>query len=405
MIAWMQNALQGQAGGTELLNDFATTSWAWISETVPAVPVYYAQPDEAVFYRAVTNTGDESLESMEVPAVPLSSAAHASPPPAFLLLPYGGVRGSGMADNRILDHQVISPPRWRQINNIYATLRKTSPEVPLLPSGTAGAAAPSGVTPQGLPVNFSADFEKWSSLLLGKDASKTPSRLRITDLGRDSQLRAALQSNKLFLVISKPDELKTHFGEHDAGTAGWNFSLDLDLWEKNNTILIFKYQDRPLRDLVEQTTQWALADTFNKPVDDTRRRLSQLIRDALATAVADAAPIKKEKWRELARAALIPQWSGILALNVPVGLPAELSGLAAGIKGDALTARYFGIDSSPVTPKNAVLNAGASSFFGLIDYSNKEPPELSDSGLIRSASRAPTNSRCRRARRFRKWRS
>ena len=132
---------------------------------------------------------------------------------------------------------------------------------------------------------------------------------------------------------------------------------------------------------MEQTTQWALAGTFNKNVDDTRRRLSQLIRDALTTAVADAAPIEKEKWRELTRAALNPQWSGILALNVPVGLPENLTGLAAGIKGDGLTARYFGIDSTPVTPKNAVLEAGASSFFGLIDYSDHEPPEPSDSGF------------------------
>ena len=130
---------------------------------------------------------------------------------------------------------------------------------------------------------------------------------------------------------------------------------------------------------MEQSTQWAFPDVFNENPEDTRRRLSQLIRDALTTTGADAPPLEKEKWRELTRAALNSEWSGILALNVLVGLPGELKGLAAGIKKGPLAARYFGIDSTPVAPKDGVLQAGASSLFALIDYSDHEPPTPSGS--------------------------
>ena len=331
-----------------------------------------------MFYQAISNTGDEFVESIESPAVPLSSAPHA-PAPAFPMMPYGGVRGSGMADYRILESQVIAPLRRRQIHDIYVKYLETGPELPLLPTGTT--APGNGVTPEGLLVKFSSDFAKWERVLLAKDASNPPKQLQVEDLGRESPFRAALQSNKLFLVITDPQELAAHFPHNEVEIAGWKFRLDPALWEAHNTILIFKYQDRPLRDLVEQTTQWALAEQFNQDIDATRRRLSQLVRDALATTSADATPLEKDKWQELTRAALNPQWSGILALNVPVGLPAELSGLAAGIRGDGLTARYFGVDSTPVKPRNGVLEAGRSSLFGLIDYLDKEPPDPNDSGF------------------------
>ena len=149
----------------------------------------------------------------------------------------------------------------------------------MLPTGTT--APGNGVTPEGLLVKFSSDFAKWEKVLLAKDASNPPKQLQVEDLGRESPFRAALQSNKLFLVISDPQELTAHFPHNEVEIAGWKFRLDPALWEAHNTILIFKYQDRPLRDLVEQTAQWALAEQFNQDIDGTRRRLSQLVRDAL----------------------------------------------------------------------------------------------------------------------------
>ena len=118
VIAWMQNALQSQAGRNGVAQRLRHDIMDLDHGTAPAVPVYYAQPDEAVFYQAISNTGDEFVESIESPAVPLSSAPHA-PAPAFPMMPYGGVRGSGMADYRILEAQVIAPLRRRQIHDIY----------------------------------------------------------------------------------------------------------------------------------------------------------------------------------------------------------------------------------------------------------------------------------------------
>ena len=185
--------------------------------------MYYAQPDEAVFYKAVANTGDEFLEAIESPAVPLASAPDSWP--AFPMLPYGGVRGGGLADFRILEHQVISPLRRQRIHDIYAAYRQGNrPQLPLLPAGTTADSR--GVTPEGLLVDFSTDLEKWTKVLLAKDASTPAKQMQITDLDRDSRFRAALQSNKLFLVISDPEELKAHFPDHEAEIEGWKFSLD-----------------------------------------------------------------------------------------------------------------------------------------------------------------------------------
>src|SRR5262249_37437063 len=63
-------------------------------------------------------------------------------------------------------------------------------------------------------------------------------------------LRAALQTNALFMVVTGA-EFET-FGKllnPIIDIEGWRFNLDPKVWDQHGTILLFKFNERPLADL------------------------------------------------------------------------------------------------------------------------------------------------------------
>ena len=399
MIAWFQSALQAQNPNHELLTDFATTSWTYVAQDTGSSPVYYAQPDRAVFYQAAVATdatpdvsGDEFLPYLEVPATPLPAPAASAPngdTGAFPMLPYGGVQGS-LSDLRLLELQVVSLLRRSRIHEGYerfvaaqvqAGVAAGERGLPLLPAATTQPPAVTGWTEQGFLADFSSGFETWASLLLARDS--TGHSLSLSNLDRDAPIRAALQSGNLFLVISNPDELKPYFLEHSVVIAGWTFDLDPAKWAAAGTVLIFKFYDKPLRDLVAQSSAWTLSSVFNNDAEATAAAIGAMLDKALLSDVEGATEKEREKWGALARAASNPQWSGILALHVevpPSGFPPELKALAAGIQGGQLVAPYFGVETTPVVTQSGAVHAGPSSLFALIDYADDTAPLPSPSG-------------------------
>lgn len=374
---------------TGALTDLASTAWAYIPGSL-----YYAQPDQSVLYETFRPTADDLaanpqaatadpradfLHYLEVPVTGLPAVDGAS----FPMMPYGGIDDSQSDDYQTVELKVISPARRGEIERVSA--RDTTP---LGQNGNGRT----GATPQGLLAQFSQQFENWDSLMLARDTDGID--LKLVDIDRHDSLRAALQSNQLFLVATRPEALAKHFSNPASGApinqltiAGWTFDLNPASWSQFGTILIFKFFDRPLVDLLDDTTTWAQPDTFNASKENTRRRVVKLIQDALAKSpeIEDPNVSRKDQdnYQKLAYAARTRTWSGVIALNVtvpPSGFPPALQGLAAGIDLSKFYAQYAGIEMTPVKAEDGQLLVGTSSLFGLIDYNDLSAPPPNDSG-------------------------
>jgi hypothetical protein len=381
MVTWFQQALLASSGKTQAdgpaLTDLATTPWVYVRQVGDGSPIYYAQPDQAILYSASPlpddndDPTDELLQYMEVPATGLPNLDNGVLA-AFPLFPYGGIQAS-LADYRQLEMQVLNPLRRSRIAEIGQ-----KQAVPLVAGG--GEQTVTGTTPQGLLATYSGDYETLKTLLLAKDmAGQT---LSLSEIERQSPLRAALQSNQLFMVISNPAALKRYFQNNRLTVQGWTFDLNPDQW-RSDTVLIFKFFDKPLIELVEDTHTWSMADELNARKADTRLYLSNLFQEVLLKDAEGTTPKDRRNYGALARAIRTEGWSGIIALNVkvpPSNLPDELKALSAGIEASRFYARYVGIETTPVTPQNGQLVAGLSSLFGLIDYQDDSAPLPTEAG-------------------------
>lgn len=373
----------------DLLSNAAVTSWVYIDQTGASTPVYYAQPDDSIFFKPFNDqpgasTGD-LLEAVEVPNFPLPPATDA----AFPMVPYGGVEDDDLDLYRELEVGRIGPARWRAIRDIYEAFRNRqipagsgeARDLPLAP--TAGGEF-TAVTPHGLLATFAADFETWKEVVLATD--KDNNQLRLRNIPRGLPIRDALLSNKLFLVISHPDQLAPFLtaGGDLLDIAGWGFDFAPERWADHGTVLVFKSFDKALDELIEQPALWTLHETFNPDLETVLPNLSRLIRDAKAKGGPDADPKDQEKYGALFSVVTDPAWAGIVAFNLrvaPDSFPDDLRALASGIDQSKFYAQYFGIDTSPVHRNGATLQADASSLFGLIDYVSDAAPFPASGGF------------------------
>jgi hypothetical protein len=476
LVIWFQQALrtkgaEGQRTEEASLTKFSTTAWAYVRQTGADAPIYCAQPDEAILYRA-EKSDSKLLRYMEVPTTELLESGNDSVS-VFPLFPYAGARES-LTDYRQLELQFLNPLRRSRIASIPPDAdptpgdtngtRSFSVQAHLNQRAMAMEVVPevdthTGTTPQGLLATFSKDYEILKTLLLAKDTAAQ--ELSLTDVRRGTPLRDALQSNQLFMVISNPADLQDNFNgaltrrllglvreraNRPPGTStsdsyrldidlealgisnielkeilvilqqeffpaefsftpdataelillktvddlvtwfqqalnaltidGWNFDFNPAKW-RDDTILIFKFHDKPLLELVQSPQMWSQSERFKTDVTATRPQLLRLLQDALAKDAKDAAPKDRENYRQLARAARNENWSGIIALNVPLqqplanALPADLKAIAAGIDAKKFFAQYIGIETTPIDVVEGKLEAAQSSLFGLIDYKNE----------------------------------
>ncbi|NER29876.1 MAG: hypothetical protein F6J89_20210, partial [Symploca sp. SIO1C4] len=361
------------------------------------------------------------------------------------LFPYGGVSGK-LSHYQQMEEQLLNPQRRQRIQILAQTdntpLISTAEEVsstpvtslnepsvssaPMMAANTSATApmmaantAPTveeeesitGTTAQGLLATYSSDYETLNKLLLAKDTEGIS--LSFQDLERRSNLRSAFGSNQMFLVITDPNSLKTfdtseppqvikeYFLENLLTIVGWKFNLNPDNWRVNqsdgsNTVLIFKFLDKPLLDILKDTALWEQPDVFVandanpqtqvQQIKEVRDRLVKFFEDAIATA---NDPNASEKDRDnaapLARVGSSTFWSGMIALNVALpadlGLPQELRALECGIQNaDNFYAQYVGSNGTPILPKDGQLEAEQSSLFGLLDYQDNSVPETGPSG-------------------------
>jgi hypothetical protein len=379
--------------GEGILTELATTAWAYVrqvsaqpneqpADTPQPAPIYYAQPDEAVLYQpnpdSSTGRGPNALLSfLEVASTALPEP-QADEPRDFPLFPYGGARsdderGIALDDYQQIEQQRLLPTRRTRIQEIA----KRAAGYPLPKPRTLGDEGVTiGTTPQGLLAKFA---DEQQTLYLAKDTANR--FLTLANIERGAPLRTALQSSQVFLVISDPDALKHYFAQHRLTIRGWTFDLDPARWEEHGTLLIFKFHEKSLAELAADTHMWALPESFNVRPSAARRRLVAIVEDALAKTAADSVPKDRDNYADLARAASDPSWSGIIALNVPMGgIPSNLKALNGGIDRSRFFAQFAGIETTPIVPDDGKLKAGRSSLFGLIDYHDETAPLPTESG-------------------------
>ena len=248
-----------------------------------------------------------------------------------------------------------------------------------------------GATPQGLIAAFSEDCKTIERLQLMKDTKNH--LIPFVNIAHGSPLKAALQSNQLFMVISDPAAVSDNFSASvlsdiaDATTSldiqDWIFELGTEHWTKQDTLLVFKFHDKPLLDLAENPQLWSLADDFNNGNQTSvSQELVRLLKQSVEIGKS-ADPKQRRKYEVLARAATQANWTGVLALNVhvPLGnLPDALKALAAGMNPDLFYSQYVGVEVTQVQSTGLALVPQQSSLFGLIDYSNPQIPLADASG-------------------------
>ena len=357
--------------------DVATTSWAYIaSASVNNNAIYYAQPQQAPFYYKNPQNSQETLflDHLEVPTktLPLPDSPTKTLPTAFPIVAFAGIQDTSLAHYKELELQVFSPLRRLQLYNLSKESLSHS-----FSSNNAAAPATQGVTPQGFLAGFSEDLTQWQSLMLAQSKGKL---FQLTNIKPPFQ--SALQTNQLFLVISSPQKFKTNGATVASATClnieQWSFPISPDQWITTpgaQTLLIFKFYNKSIEELVNNTGLWCQGDDFNEGIPAVQKQIHDTIQKALNN------PTQPPEFKKFIDIVTDPLWNGILILNskVPISaLPIELKGLIAGIDTSKFYAHHLGITLTPILNGNSPegLSPGETSLFGLLYYDDSETHQV-----------------------------
>jgi hypothetical protein len=169
------------------LNTLGTTAWIYVEEQGNSLN-YYAQPENATLFTAGSSA---YLDYFEVPAATLPPADGIR---SFPAAPYRNLDPALIPEALELERSAIAPTRRKQI---IALVNGVAPRTEV-----ANGNEKIAVTPQGMAVGI-GDDGAWDWVGIGNDSNSTLPNLRFTDVG--PKLRAALQTNELFLVLGDPD--------------------------------------------------------------------------------------------------------------------------------------------------------------------------------------------------------
>jgi hypothetical protein len=202
----------GTGSGTPI-----TTTWVYFSPVPdPAGPSgisaggYFSQPQVGPYFTTIANAPSDSgilqLLPLVTAALPQGVTGVFGPTLAsFPMAPYAGLEvpaagPAGFATSaELFETTVLNPARSAAI---YALNRNAGPAGP----SASGPPIPpiEAVTPQGIFAEFSPDGSQWQELQLAT-TGQGGQKLIFSDITGD--LREALLSNQLFLIISDPEKL------------------------------------------------------------------------------------------------------------------------------------------------------------------------------------------------------
>lgn len=151
---------------------------------------------------------------------------------------------------------------------------------------------------------------------------------------------------------------------------GWTFQLSPRSWRRDPTaptIMMFKYCDRSLEQLVADGGAWswpAAAANAAGSIEPTQIAIQRVL---AAAAAAPAGSAYARFYRDVVQNRA---WNGVLFLNAPVDLasfPQELQFLAAGLDASRFYAHHVGFSLTPFSV-GSTISLGQTALFGLIDY-------------------------------------
>ncbi|NBG92665.1 hypothetical protein [Pseudomonas sp. 9.1(2019)] len=195
----------------QALNSTATTSHATILPLAGEPDaVYFAQPRQAPIFSGKRQIAPNFLDFNPMPAATLSASGT---PPVFPFGCYAGLNSADTALASALENASIAPYRHFQIDTHYgerAKARMESPAKALLASPgpvrrPRAESDPLGVTPQGLIVELTADYQDYDGMFVGNLPGTDHPRLDFTVV--TGGFKSALQSNQLFFVAANVDVL------------------------------------------------------------------------------------------------------------------------------------------------------------------------------------------------------
>lgn len=360
--------------GTSPLQPTATTAYLTLlpgTSSSGGLP-YHAQPLQAPLYLAGSEAGAGFLEfhPMLSGSLPHGKTTDLS----SSLFPTGAYRWLPPAEielARTMEAAVLAPVRRAVIGGKPAqgTQRRTA----------ARAAAPRlASTPQGLVAQLSADGSEWEGVLFGSFPS-TKQTLMFTPVGE--RFAQALQSSQLFFVVADPKEFLRQSGPKNGLNCtldGWAFRLSPSEWrprtQPDPTLMLFKYCDRTLVELADDTSAWGWPEAAGD-IAQTQKQLQALLAEARDHARADP-PVPGDPYAIFyGEVADNPAWNGVLFFNAAVDLgqmPADLEFLAAGIDRKKFYAHHVGFSVTPVLASGGTIETGQTAAFGLIDYEDAQ---------------------------------
>lgn len=348
-VTGSQSSDNAPPSDAQVLTDLATTSWAYVTPAkAEPEPVYYAQPEDSLLYEA--GMTDQFYKYLEVAACTLPSQMGSDSVQGFPMVPYSGVDPNFVEDFRQLELKVLNPYRRKRM---YAIKRDTE-------SSQFDEQDRTGVTPQGLIAYFHDSV--WEKLTLATfgDSQKQLQLQKIED-----PLKSALLSNQLFLVASVPEKFGGYCVEpFELTIRDWNFNLSPSTWNDYQTIMIIKYSDSSIEELVQNPKAWLWPEAATS---DTQDRLIKIIAEAKENVKTNP------DFETFVEAVTSKTWNGILFLNckVPVtGLPPQLEGIAAGIDPQKFCAHHVGIGIAPTYRDSTGIHQRNASLFGLIHYND-----------------------------------
>jgi LysM repeat protein len=312
------------------------------------------------------------------------------------------------------EQQVIAPSR--------AGILLDQPEhFEKIKSGKEDTPATYSTTPQGLLVEIPAGELQWRKIWL---ASESPdNELSFTSPG--NKLQAAFQAEKQFLVMSMLPDGQAGSFDSEISIEKWPFILNVPATTKTGNyrnVILFKFMPGKIADLVGTPEVWTRATDFNSDPQDisqwlktftgahsglTHHEIYHSAEGDSPESIAAKHGVASERLKKInphlgsfplpGTPVMLPAlcnsstesqnlytafndiihsetWTGILALNVDIGLdnfPDELKGLLGGINLENFSAHHFGVEVSQVKYDAAASRlkySDPSSLFGLVDY-------------------------------------
>ncbi|CAN5688402.1 hypothetical protein BH11PSE6_BH11PSE6_04310 [soil metagenome] len=397
-----------------------TTSWAQLKT---AAGGYVSQPQDSPLYQqsgSVSASAADANAALDVYlldflALPSWSAAHAAPQaasgatssPLVPIVPFAGLFFSTPDESAPylqIESTALNPTRKNSFTQAAATVSASRRAKGLSLAASADADLTYAMTPPGLLAGLSgtgAD-QLWETTRIAISpplVTGDPS-IYLQFTAMEDQIRAALQQNQIFLVIStltNPNPPgNTLFGfagtDQQINIAGWPFSLSptgTPSADDIPPIVMMKfYPGQSIKDLVADTSLWSQADTFNGSgftAEQAQAYLTQLIEDAEA-AVAKDGP--SSLYYNFYQVVTDPAWSGLLAVNANMqlnNLPTAIKAVTGGMTYpgndgkpvsniDAFRVHHVGVSINDTDPAGSTPTLSQSSLFGLVDYEKPASP-------------------------------